>query len=335
MPTLECNFNCWYCYENRIKGMMTEKTINSIIKFVKNHIKSNGIKHFQLDWFGGEPLLGFENAVYPISKKIKSLCKKNNIYFTNMITTNGFLINKEMIKKCREIGLNSFQITLDGNEEAHNKVKKDSDAENVYKKTIGNIIDLIDGLEKPHILLRINYTKQNSENITDIINDIDEDHRKKIEVSFQQVWQTEGTQKGINIESCNSEFETSGFNAPLYKLDNKHHKCYADLMSQMVINFDGKVFKCTARDFAESEPDGNLTSEGTIDWNNVINERMSRTTIENERCLDCELLPACWGPCSQKVIECKPDEFNQICNKSGIEKTVQVLMNDFYKKNIS
>ena len=33
-PTLECNFNCWYCYENHPKGYMNKNTVELIKKHV-------------------------------------------------------------------------------------------------------------------------------------------------------------------------------------------------------------------------------------------------------------------------------------------------------------
>ena len=151
---------------------------------------------------------------------------------------------------------------------------------------------------------------------------------------MQQVWQTEGIDKDIDVVSCNEQFSKSGFIAPLYKIEGKSYRCYADLISQAVINFNGNVYKCTARDFANHKPDGVLQNDGTIKWNNVFYKRMSSTTIENINCISCHLLPACWGPCSQKMIETNKNDFNKICNKLGIEKTIQILMIDFYKTNI-
>jgi len=334
MPTLECNFKCWYCYEDRIAGRMTQETMQSIFKHVKNIIENYSVKNLQLDWFGGEPLICFDDVVFNLSKKIKKFCIDKHITFNNVITTNGALINSDMVKKFKQIDLRSFQITLDGNEKHHNRVKKVPNGESMYRKTINNILEIIDQLSDPTIMLRINYTEQNLQSINEIINDIPENYRKKIEITLQQVWQTEKVNDNIDIVPCNEKFSESGFIAPLYKLEGKFYRCYADLLSQVVINYNGDIFKCTARDFAHHEPEGKIQKDGSIKWNNVYFKRLSSTTVENEICLSCNFLPACWGPCSQKVLEQKEGEFDQICNKAGIEKTIKILMTDFYKTNI-
>lgn len=66
MPTLDCNFNCWYCYEEHPKGKMSILIQKAIIKLVTNILDENNLGLFSLDWFGGEPLLYFNDLVYPI-----------------------------------------------------------------------------------------------------------------------------------------------------------------------------------------------------------------------------------------------------------------------------
>lgn len=337
IPTLECNFTCWYCYEEHVIGKMNEKILKSIINHVKHTVLNENWKHLQLDWFGGEPLLYFDEIFYPLSLKIMKVVEKNNLTFSNSITTNGSLFNESIIKKLNKIKLSNYQITLDGNENRHNKTKKSSLIHNPYRDTIDNIIGIIENIENAQIMLRINYTKENLVGIKDIISDIPEKYRGKIEVVFQQVWQTYNViskEKEINVDGYKHYFSDCGFIAPLYRLENKFHKCYADLLNQIVINFDGNVYKCTARDFANQKPDGKLQLDGKIKWGNEYYNRFSKTTIENENCIDCSLLPACWGPCSQKILEVDAKDFNTICNVKGIEATIDILLMDFYEKNI-
>lgn len=56
-PTLNCNFACWYCYETHIKKSMSEEIYQNVLKFIQRTVLRTDIQTFELDWFGGEPLL--------------------------------------------------------------------------------------------------------------------------------------------------------------------------------------------------------------------------------------------------------------------------------------
>lgn len=119
--------------------------------------------------------------------------------------------------------------------------------------------------------------------------------------------------------------ETSKFN--LYK----GYKCYADRYYQSVINYDGNVFKCTARNFTEENRDGYINEDGIIKWN--INKKINRfanATFENEKCLNCKLLPVCMGPCSQKIMEEK--DIEKICDLNLMEYSVDDYIINQYKR---
>ena len=92
---------------------------NNIKKLIDNILRNGNLKHFDLSWFGGEPLMYFEEVVYPISSYLLKRSNECGITFSNSITTNGFLLNPSMIKKCVEINLNHYQITLDGNRDMY------------------------------------------------------------------------------------------------------------------------------------------------------------------------------------------------------------------------
>ena len=95
-----------------------------------------------VDWFGGEPLLCFDNIIYPFSKKVKKWCAENDVIFYQSITTNASLIDDKMVDRMNEIGLNQFQITLDGGKEDHNEVRKSKAMPNSYDVIVKNIHSL-------------------------------------------------------------------------------------------------------------------------------------------------------------------------------------------------
>jgi uncharacterized protein len=94
----------------------------------------------------------------------------------------------------------------------------------------------------------------------------------------------------------------------LYPISNvfeigKSIRCYADRFYHTVINYDGKVYKCTA--YLNQEV-GVLHDNGVITWNNnIISNLYSKATFENEKCLACKHLPICLGTCIQKTKDFK------------------------------
>ena len=160
-PTLECNFNCWYCSVTTANAQFEKRRMSDeVIEKVKNHISYNTknvpISGVFLDWFGGEPLMYFDEVIYPIAKFAKSEMKKKHKNFTHHITTNGYLINENMIAKMKEIELRGFQITLDGDEKKHNKIRNNK-GEASYKKILNNIKLILDEIPESFVVLRINY----------------------------------------------------------------------------------------------------------------------------------------------------------------------------------
>jgi uncharacterized protein len=329
-PTLECNFSCWYCYEKHTQGKMDKRLLESVEKHIKRKIEE-GVKRLELDWFGGEPFLYFDEILYPLSLKIKRMCDLKGVEFVNSSTTNGYLLNLERIGKLKKIQMNNFQITLDGNEKLHDRIRFDKNTRKSYRKIIENINLLADKVDCK-ISVRINFTKKTLEDIKEIANDFSEEAKRKIEICFQQVWQ-DSFKKTVSATVVEKEFMQLGFSVERSNLNELYYACYADLKNQAVVNYDGTVFKCTARDFANTEPDGVLQPDGSIDWNeSKFYARMCRATFENKFCLKCFYLPLCKGPCSQKMVEMKDDlDFKKYCYKEGIKETVSKKIEDFVR----
>lgn len=335
IPTLNCNYNCWYCYEDHVKEVMSKSVQESVIKLVENKIYNQKIKQINLDWFGGEPLICFNDILYPLSKKIKQLAMDNNVFFSNQITTNGYLFNLDNIQLLSEISLKNFQITLDGNECFHNKVKKNKLGDS-YRTVVRNINSICKNIDDLNFTLRINWTDKNIIDCTDIIKDIEKINRHKIKVSFQRVWQLKDLNNTYSqvLDKSKEEFRNNGFQVDDFSIPFVQ-ACYADKYEQAVINYDGLVFKCTARDFNSVNADGVLNSKGEINWDrNKFYKRMGRAKFSHKKCKECDLLPACYGPCSQKVLEISDDNFDKICNYHGVKATIDEILKRKYHEII-
>ena len=334
-PTVNCNFRCWYCYEShRDKSLMDERVLMKTKKFIDRVVTENKkLKNLNFSFFGGEPLLGFKNVVKPIMRHAAEICRKNGIDTSYFFTTNGYLINGEMINFFKEFENIGFQITLDGNRELHDKTRFNPDGTGSYDKIILNIKSLVD--INYRITIRINYTDRNIKSINDIIADLEiipEEKRKLIAVDFQRVWQEKN---GKNVEDIVSDiierFISRGFNAYEYKTISNASlfPCYADKKNEVLINYNGDVFKCTARDFETAQREGYLNDNAEIVWEKFSFDERYKRKYTNKSCLACRIMPICMGGCSQKHIEILEQDY---CLRNYSEqKKDEVILDRFYR----
>ncbi|WP_029277618.1 radical SAM/SPASM domain-containing protein [Pedobacter borealis] len=303
-PTMNCNFKCWYCYETHIKdSKMDLKTIANTEDFVKQVFENKkSLKEFSLSWFGGEPLLYFHKVVVPILKSTYEIAQLNGVNFHSAITTNGLLIDQTVIDLCLKYNLNFFQITLDGNREKHDKVRFISEGRGSYDKIVENIYEL--AKNRITVNIRINISVETLEGITDIVNDfaaMSPEDRKWIHFDLHKVWQVESDIDN-EINENRWLFRNKGFVVSSGAHDTVINSCYGDHKNHATINFNGEVFKCTARDFTTANSEGILKPGGFIEWNEKLEKRLN-SKFKNKPCLECPILPLCGGGCTQQAIE--------------------------------
>lgn len=157
------------------------------------------------------------------------------------------------------------------------------------------------------ISARCNYTYDNILTFSDVLEDFMalglNNYKEVFSVKFEHVWQD-----GKNLskskplmQKIRNNFEAAGFDVGSDDV-HFHHVCYADSPRHAVINYNGDVFKCTARDFATESREGRLNNEGRIEWNEKFFQRMA-IKYSNEACRNCVILPICNGSCTQNKIE--------------------------------
>lgn len=309
LPTLNCNFKCWYCYEQHYPSKLSEEGIIAIKTFIINEAIQKKIKRIELDWFGGEPLLYFDKIIFPISIEIKEWAKENEVQFVNMITTNGSLITQERISLMNNINLRSFQITFDGDKEYHNKVRFSPKLVNSFDVILNNIHTLCRGIYDINMDVRINYTMENINSIETLLDRFDKDIRKFISISMHIVWQE--SEKIIDlspkVQKIKKLASNMGFKIPAIKSFNrKCTTCYTENTEQFVINHDLNVYKCTARDFTGDFSIGKILDNGSFMPNSLYFKYYTTSSpVLNDNCIQCDLLPSCLnsGSCLQKKIE--------------------------------
>ena len=326
-PTINCNFNCWYCYENHMAhSKMSFETLEYVKRYITKICSQKSLKRFNLSFFGGEPLLYYKDIVHPLLKHFQSTCLTLGISSSIGFTSNGYLLTSSMIEDLKSFGVSSFQITLDGSKTLHNKVRYPFEGADSYSKIVSNI--------NIFVVLRINYTSDNLESTKEIINDLKDipnNEKKNIHVDFQRVWQDKGINDLIlsdTLVECIEAFESIGIKVYGEIINQVWNSCYADKVNQAVINFNRDVFKCTARDFTKENRLGVLNEDGTIIWDKEKMKQREGVRLSKEVCQHCRIAPICGGTCTQRGLD---SGNSNLCirglNESGKDN---IVLNQFY-----
>lgn len=296
LPTYQCNLRCWYCIQEHQNVNMTDEMVVRIKKHIEKYLLENGIKRFRLSWFGGEPLLAYKKLT-DITSFSKDFCEKHNISFFCDITTNSLLLTSERIKELGEIGVASFQITIDGCREKHNQVKQNKD-NSAFDKAVNNVLEIVKTIPSVNCTLRINYSDQTLEPgkiMHDVNLLIPHEYRKNIKIVPCKIWQVKESE--ISKEKVSElynivrrkNYKTNTIERALCYVDYRHFNCVFP---------NGKIGKCDNDKLENAK--GILTEDGDIVWDVPYPFELHQSFGENSECVHCKYLPYCMGPCPFK-----------------------------------
>jgi uncharacterized protein len=143
LKTVErCNIDCTYCYmfnmgdETYLKRpiYLSEDTIESIAKFLKEGCAAENIERLILEYHGGEPLMQGK-------KEFDAMCSyfeaelKGTVEVEMVMQTNGMLLDDDWLRLARKyhIGLG---MSLDGPKEYHDQYRIDKQGRGTYDKVV-------------------------------------------------------------------------------------------------------------------------------------------------------------------------------------------------------
>ena len=139
-----CNLNCAYCFasQGRYHGeraLMSYETGKQALDFL---IANSGNRYnLEVDFFGGEPLMNWD-----IIKKLVAYArnqeKKYNKNFRFTLTTNGLLIDDDVIKFANQ-EMDNIVLSLDGRKEIHDAYRKDYAGNGSYDRIIPKFQKLV------------------------------------------------------------------------------------------------------------------------------------------------------------------------------------------------
>jgi uncharacterized protein len=304
MLNQSCNFKCFYCFQPRKKLFISSSVEDRILKMIK--LQCAQTEKITIDWYGGEPLLSFA-LLKRLNKNINDICLEEGVEYEICMTTNGYLLDEDVLRYLDDYKVSHLQITLDAPVEYHNKSRVLNDGGPTFDAILSNIKKAV--MRGIHVLIRVNVSQENKDSSFEIYELLEKAGLKnKVEVSIRPI-----VSSGAN--PCNDNCLTQiSFGekmiAHYYKaakngwivlpfVDNLQSMgyCIADYPTQAIIDPEGNVYKC-GEAFSDAENTGEISEKGEIIWDKEkYGAFVNRNPLDQKECVACEILPICMGGC--------------------------------------
>lgn len=168
----DCNLKCKYCFadEGEYKGgkrkMMSVEIGKKAIDFVIE--KSGPRKNIEVDLFGGEPLMAFNNIkeIVDYAREQEKIHGKN-IRFT--MTTNATLLNDENMEYLDK-NMGNIVLSIDGRKEVNDNVRIRFDGSGSYDAILPKIKTMVSRRDKSkQYYARGTFTRENTDFFEDVM----------------------------------------------------------------------------------------------------------------------------------------------------------------------
>lgn len=164
-----CNLNCEYCFASQGKyhgerAIMSYEVGKRALDFL---VENSGTrKNLEVDFFGGEPLMNFQ-VVKDLVKYARSIEKEKNKNFRFTLTTNGVLIDDDVIEFANKEMANVV-LSLDGRKEVHDRYRVDYKGEGSWEKILPKFQKLVKARGGKNYYMRGTFTHFNPDFVEDV-----------------------------------------------------------------------------------------------------------------------------------------------------------------------
>ena len=303
--TLDCNLACPYCFEDGFRGnhAMSEATADLLMEWIERDQMARG-RNVALRFYGGEPLLAV-SRLKEIARQLHRSATAAGVKFSFSLVTNATLLTRPLVQQLLPLGLTSAQITLDGPPEIH-------DRQRPFVSGHGSFATIVNNLRSVYDLITVkpggNFTRENYRRFPEMLDALlaaGIDPARLGPVQFAPILPKSGTRGDACCLSCNEPWYAE---AALYLREETLRRgfavekptmgvCMVEMEHNLVVNWDGAIFKCPAFLGWPELAVGTLT-DGVGDYR--ASHRLD--LWQNDDCLECAYLPLCFGGCRLMIL---------------------------------
>ena len=121
-PTMGCNFDCPYCFENHKAGIMSPAVQDGVVALAEKMLDVSHAGKLDVVWFGGEPLLA-PDVIKALSERLMEAAGARRVEYTASVITNGYLLTQSIADMLDRVKVESVQITIDGIGASHDATR--------------------------------------------------------------------------------------------------------------------------------------------------------------------------------------------------------------------
>jgi uncharacterized protein len=166
----DCNLACRYCFaeEGEYHGrraLMTEEVGRQALDFL---VANSGMRrNLEVDFFGGEPTMNWE-VVKALVRYGRELERKHDKKFRFTLTTNGVLLNDEIMEFCNR-EMSNVVMSIDGRPEVNDRMRPFRNGKGSYELIVPKFQKFADSRQQTNYYVRGTFTHNNLDFSKDVL----------------------------------------------------------------------------------------------------------------------------------------------------------------------
>jgi len=264
----------------------------------------------RVTWFGGEPLLA-KRVIQRLTESLADVCRKWRAGYSADLITNGYFLDQEVIDNIEYWALRSVHVTLGGDREHHDALRRQRRGRGSFDRIVENIERFSAASHHCSLVIRVNLTDDNYAGIFELLKQFGPSVRRRSLIYFLWVWPNEAsgcvefaaegrtTDSYRRLDALYQAANDSGWHTgnPALQFFDRH--CAADSPNHFSIDPFGNLYVCT-HTYDAAEAVGSVFRTGTgLNENQVdsYDSWYAANPFGDLECRACKLLPTCWGGC--------------------------------------
>ena len=308
-PTMGCNFDCPYCFENHRAGKMSREVQDDVVALAERMLEASGVRRLAVTWFGGEPLL-FPDVIESLSGRLMALAEERGCTYKAGIITNGYLLDQGVVDMLAKAKVDTAQVTIDGLGPTHDATRRLAGGGGSFERITSNLR----GLKIPfRVTIRHNVHEGNRaemDGLEALVKRMAEESGNRLDyypapVSGSEAADVRGEQVGL---LCDSSANEVGVRQEARRfVRGRGSFCGACMLWSVGVDDKGNLYKCWesvdkledsfghARDWDPKDP---IAFASRAD--NLTKYLNLAAPLPDDECRACVWLPHCAGGCPNR-----------------------------------